>query len=160
MNPIEKRPFRDALGQFATGVTLITTVDAEQNPVGMTANSFSSLSLEPPLVLWSIAKSSSNYPVFAEANHFAIHILEKSQTEIAQQFARKDIDRFEGIEIEKGIRDTPVLTRFLSRFECATECRYDGGDHLILVGRVQKLDTQAGAPLIFFGGKFAQLNDS
>ena len=154
MTQIDSREFRDALGQFATGVTVITTRDADGQPVGMTANSFSSLSLEPPLVLWSIAKTSSNYAVFAEANHFAIHVMNKQQKDLSGQFARKDIDRFEGVDIETNDAGTPLLTDFLSRFECTTEHRYDGGDHSILVGRVQALASKEGEPLMFFRGGF------
>lgn len=157
MSEIDSREFRNALGQFATGVTVITALDAEGNPVGMTANSFSSLSLEPPLVLWSIAKTSSNYAVFAEANNFAIHILNDQQKALSGQFASKDVDRFAGIETQTNDTGTPLLTEYLARFECSTEHRYEGGDHLILVGRVQQLDTQEGKPLLFFKGGFEQL---
>lgn len=160
MTQIDSREFRNALGQFATGVTVITTRDAEGQPVGMTANSFSSLSLEPPLVLWSIAKTSSNYAVFAEANHFAIHVLSAEQQSLSGQFARKDIDRFDGIEFETNDSGTPLLAEFLSRFECTTEHRYDGGDHLILVGRVQDLATGDGDPLLFFRGNFLNIKNA
>lgn len=157
MSQIDSREFRNGLGQFATGVTIVTTRDTQGAAVGMTANSFASLSLEPPLVLWSIAKTSSNYVAFAEAKEFAIHVLGADQTALCSQFARKDIDRFANVEIEAGREGTPLLRDYLARFQCSTEHRYEGGDHLIIVGRVQQLDAQAGDPLLFFQGRFEQL---
>ncbi|WP_390618422.1 flavin reductase family protein [Maricurvus nonylphenolicus] len=157
MTQIDSREFRNALGQFATGVTIVTTKDFQGQAVGMTANSFSSLSLEPPLVLWSIAKTSSNYTAFVETNDFAIHILNSEQQDLCGQFARKDIDRFAGVSTETNAAGTPLLTEYLARFQCTTEHRYEGGDHIILVGRVNQLDTQAGEPLLFYKGSFEQL---
>jgi flavin reductase (DIM6/NTAB) family NADH-FMN oxidoreductase RutF len=158
LSQIDSRAFRNALGQFATGVTIITTRDSEGRPTGMTANSFSSLSLEPALVLWSIAKTSSNYAVFAEAKSFAIHVLNAEQQATSGQFARKDTDRFEGVDTIDNATGTPLLTDYLTRFECTTQHRLEGGDHLIIVGRVNNFDVKEGEPLLFFKGNFEQLS--
>lgn len=152
---IDAKTLRQALGQFATGVTVITCLDQNGEPVGMTANSFSSLSLDPPLVLWSIARTSSNYDAFAKADQFAIHVLNEDQQALGLQFANREGDRFNNVETESS--ELPLLKQYLARFECSAEHRYEGGDHLILVGRVAAMDTQAGKPLMFFQGGFEQL---
>jgi flavin reductase (DIM6/NTAB) family NADH-FMN oxidoreductase RutF len=139
--PETARAFRDALGTFATGVTVITA-DGPEGPVGITANSFSSLSLDPPLVLWSPARSSRRFGVFAGAERFAIHVLAAGQTDIAQHFTRT------GDLPEGGLG--PVL----ARFDCARHAVHDGGDHAIVVGRVLRVWHAPGAPLVFHAGRF------
>lgn len=150
------RELRQAFGHYATGVTIITCQDASGSPVGMTANSFSSLSLDPPLVLWSLAKTSSNYAAFSAARHFAVHVLEAGQQELATRFATKDVDRFAGTTVAAGQGGAPLLPDFHARFECATHALQDGGDHTIIVGRVLDVQVREGAPLLFYRGKFAQ----
>lgn len=151
---------RRALGQYATGVTVITTLGSDGRPVGMTANSFSSLSMDPPLVLWSIGRKSSNFVHFEEAPCFAVHVLHAGQAGLAARFATRDVDRFEGVAAGAGASGAPQLDDFLAHFDCSTEARLPGGDHLILVGRVLAFDEREGlAPLVFHGGRYAELNN-
>jgi 3-hydroxy-9,10-secoandrosta-1,3,5(10)-triene-9,17-dione monooxygenase reductase component len=154
----DPREFRNALGQFTTGVTVVTALDADGNPVGMTANSFSSVSLEPMLILWSIAKSCSSFAAFNQADHFTIHVLHAEQQVISNQFAAKGGDRFAGVEYASGHGGVPILTDYCARFECTTEHRYEGGDHIILVGRVEQYDHKSKNPLIFHAGRYADLS--
>lgn len=145
-------PFRDALGRFATGVTLVTTM-SDRGPVGMVANSFASVSLDPPLVLWSPARSSSRFPVFEGATHFAIHILAQDQGHISMAFGRggPGFDTLDHILNDQG---APLVDGVLARFECMTHALHDGGDHLIMVGRVGRVTVADGQPMIFNQGKF------
>lgn len=154
----DPRAFRNALGQFATGVTVITTLDQAGNRIGMTANSFSSVSLDPMLVLWSVARSSTCFDAFHDASHFAIHVLHAGQRHISTQFASRCDDRFHEIETQVGLGDIPLLTEYSALFQCSTEARYEGGDHLILVGRVIEFDHRPVAPLIFHAGRYADLD--
>lgn len=139
--PETARAFRDALGSFATGVTVVTA-DTPQGPVGITANSFASLSLDPPLVLWSPARSSRRFPVFAQAEAFAIHILAAGQDAVARHFTRQP-------ELPEG-----GLGPVLARFDCLREAVHEGGDHAIIVGRVLRVLHSPGAPLVFHAGRF------
>jgi len=158
MSATDPKAFRNALGSFATGVTVVTTLDKDGNKVGMTANSFNSVSLDPMLVLWSIAKTANTFDTYNEADHFAIHILGAEQQNISNKFASKGVDRFEGIETKEGIAGIPVLTDCKAAFQCTIESRFEGGDHIILVGRVEAFETQEDkAPLIFHAGQYAQL---
>ena len=150
--------FRNTLGQFATGVTVITTLDKDGNKAGMTANSFSSVSLDPMLVLWSIAKTSNSFDIFNNAEHFTIHVLNAEQKEVSNRFASKDIDdRFAGIEHTAGHQGVPLLSDYAAAFQCDIEARYEGGDHVILVGRVVEFDNKEKAPLLFHAGGYAEL---
>jgi flavin reductase (DIM6/NTAB) family NADH-FMN oxidoreductase RutF len=146
---------RRAFSHYATGVTVVTALDAAGRRVGMTANSFSSLSLDPPLILWSLAKTSTNYEVFRAAKHFAVHVLDSAQTALAKQFATKDVDRFEGVTCATGHAGVPLLCDYHACFECETYAQYDGGDHTIFVGRVLRTEERPGDPLLFYRGKFA-----
>jgi flavin reductase (DIM6/NTAB) family NADH-FMN oxidoreductase RutF len=146
------RIFRDALGRFATGVTLVT-IAGPDGPMGFTANSFASLSLSPPLVLWAPAKSSSRYPQYAGAEHFAIHILGKAQADWPQRFARGGAG-FAGLNALTNDEAVPVLPGVLARFDCARHAAHDGGDHTIIVGRVLRFALEEGEPLVFAKGKF------
>lgn len=146
------RAFRDALGRFATGVAVITTQGPE-GPMGFTANSFASLSLDPALVLWSPAKSSQRYPVFAEAQHYTIHVLGADQTDLSRRFVRGGAG-FEGLAHEINPEGVPVIPGTLSRFDCVQWATYEGGDHLIVVGRVLRCAMTAGAPLVFSQGAY------
>ncbi|MCJ8138948.1 flavin reductase family protein [Falsirhodobacter halotolerans] len=149
--------FRDALGRFATGVTLVTTA-TPQGPVGMIANSFASVSLDPPLVLWSPARSSSRFSLFETARHFVIHVLSQDQTDISMAFGRGG-PGFDDVEHSLGDHGAPLIDRALARFECDTHATHDGGDHLIMVGRVGRVTTADGAPMVFHGGRFARLTE-
>ena len=158
MSHIDSKEFRNALGQFATGVTVITTVDSEGNKIGMTANSFSSVSLDPMLVLWSIAKSSKAFAAFVEARHFAIHVLHAQQRQVSHQFASNCEDRFRGIDYTVGHGGVPLLTDYSAVFQCDMETCYEGGDHVIIVGRVVAFDNKKLPPLIFHAGRYTDLD--
>ena len=152
-NPAEQsRAFRDALGRFATGVTVVTTAGPE-GPLGFTANSFSAVSLDPPLVLWSPARSSSRFAAFAQAAHYSIHVLGADQRDLCERFARSD-GGFEGLSHGLSAEGAPLLRGALARFDCARHAGYDGGDHMIIVGRVLRANFRDGAPLIFSQGGF------
>ena len=143
--------FRQALGHFATGVAIVTTI-ADEGPVGLTVNSFNSVSLDPPLVLWSLSKSSSSVQAFSESGYFAVHILASDQREVSRIFAQRGADKYAGIPLETGINGTPLLPGCSARFECKTHAQYEGGDHLILVGEVVKYETSEKPPLLFHKG--------
>ena len=148
----DPRAFRDALGRFATGVTVVTCATGS-GPMGITANSFASVSLDPPLVLWSPAKMSSRYPFYVAAEHFAVHVMGAEQAAMATGFARSG-DAFDGLDWEEGAHRVPLLNGCLSRFECTTEAVHDAGDHSIVVARVTRVTTRNGAPLIFAAGRY------
>jgi len=148
------REFRQALGQFATGVTL-ATIDGPEGPMGFTANSFSSLSLDPPLVLWSLARSSRRYPFFTSAQHFAIHVLAAEQVGLIGRFAREGAG-FDGLDHKMNAHRVPLIDGALVRFECDLHATHEGGDHLIVVGRVTRVVCQGGAPLVFAQGQMGR----
>lgn len=148
------RELRNALGRFGTGVTIVSTMAAD-GPVGVTANSFTSVSLDPPLVLWSIAHTSRRYPFFAEAEHMAIHVLAEHQMPLCRAFASTP-DAFDAADWHVGAHDMPLIDGCLARFECERYAEYDGGDHAILVARVLRASVRQGPPLLFYGGQFGQ----
>lgn len=156
---IESRQFRQALGQFATGVTIVTALDGEGRPIGVTASSFNAVSLDPPLVLWSIGKSAYSYPAFLRAGHFAVHVLGAGQRSLSDRFAQAATDKFADLDVGCGLGEVPLLPGCLAMFECGTEHRYEGGDHLILVGRVLRMEVarSAAQPLLFHCGRYAEL---
>jgi len=155
--PEDTRGLRDALGRFATGVTVITAQSA-LGPLGITANSFASVSLDPPLVLWSPAKASKRYPTFRDAERFAIHILGEDQEDVCRRFATDGFD-FDGADWSLGERDVPLLHGCLARFECRQKARHDGGDHDIIVGEVARAEWREGAPLIFSQGAYGRFTN-
>ncbi len=159
MSKIDPQELRQALAQFATGITVVTTRDAAGAAVGVTASSFNTVSLEPPLVLWSIARSALSFPAFAAADAFAVHILGAHQEALSNRFAKPATEKFADLALEQGLDDLPLLPDCLTRFQCRTEHRYEGGDHLILVGRVVQIDraTQEQAPLLFHASRYARL---
>ena len=146
--------FRQALGSFATGVTVATTLDEGGTPVGVTASSFNSVSLDPPMVLWSLAKDSFSCPAFAASGHFAIHVLTASQEALSNRFARSGTDKFDGLHWQAGELGSPIFDEFAARFECRTEHLYEGGDHIIMVGEVVDFEARDEAPLLFHGGRY------
>ena len=155
---IDKRTLRNALGRFATGVTVITTVDSTGVPVGLTANSFSSLSLDPPLVLWSIDKGSSCLDAFRNAEGFVVHVLADSQANLSSRFATlANEERLQGLDHKRNKRGLPILEGSCARFECRTAAIHEGGDHLILVGEVEAMETSDRDPLVFWGGRYRAL---
>ncbi|HUG22912.1 flavin reductase family protein [Piscinibacter sp.] len=147
--------FRSALGMFATGVTIVTARDAAGNRIGLTANSFNSVSLAPPLVLWSLARSAGSMPAFTRGSHYAINILSAEQHELAERFSRKEADRFAGVLFREGSGGAPILEGSAAVFECFNRSRYTEGDHVIFVGEVERCERREGAsPLIFHGGRY------
>lgn len=148
----DARTLRDAFGRFATGVTIVTA-PGPAGPVGITANSFASLSLDPPLVLWSPARGSRRYPVFAAAGHYAIHVLGQEQAGLGRHFAINGMD-FDLPGVTVDANGVPCLPGCLARFDCAAEAQHDGGDHVILVGRVLRAAFRDGAPLVFSAGQY------
>lgn len=151
--PGAERAYRDALGTFGTGVTIVTAM-AENGPIGITANSFSSVSLRPPLVLWSVDKGSDRFEGFNAARFTAIHVLGHGQADLAMRFAKRRTDAFDGLDWTFGEDGTPLLAGCLSLFECESVANHDGGDHRILVSQVLRVSKAEGSPLIFAGGAF------
>lgn len=150
--PETARLFRDALGRFSTGVTVVTTT-GPQGPVGLTANSFAALSLDPPLVLWSPARASRRFAAFSGAQAFAIHILGEEQRDLCRHFTQPD-DHFQGLHMTLSPEGTPLIPGTLARFECVTHASHEGGDHVIIVGRVLRAAFRDGAPLVFSAGRY------
>ena len=147
--------FRQALGMFATGVTIVTARAADGSLIGLTANSFNSVSLAPPLVLWSLARRSGSMPALDAGSHYAINILAANQKYLAERFAGKREERWTGVEFIEGIGGAPVLAGAAATFECFNRSRYDEGDHVIFVGEVERCAHVAGeSPLLFHGGRF------
>jgi flavin reductase (DIM6/NTAB) family NADH-FMN oxidoreductase RutF len=147
--------FRAALGAFATGVTVVTAIDAHGRPVGLTANSFNSVSLSPPLVLWSLSSRAGSMPAFTGGSHYAINILSAEQRTLAERFATKDVDRFAGVRFRQGAGGAPVIEGSAAVFECFNRSQYEEGDHVIFVGEVERCERREGAlPLIYHGGRY------
>ncbi|MFM0415748.1 MULTISPECIES: flavin reductase family protein [Paraburkholderia] len=152
---MEIKKFRNALGCFVTGVTIVTTRDLYGKPVGVTANSFSSVSLDPPLVLWSLAKASYSFPAFSSCDAFCVHVLAEGQEAIATQFAKGSNDKFANVNIKDGFGSVPVIDNYMVRFDCSIYNRYDGGDHIIIVGEVVDFVVDNNKnPLAFYKGSF------
>lgn len=145
---------RRALGRFATGVTVITAAGDDGHRVGVTVNSFTSVSMDPPLILWCLDLTAPSLPVFRAASHFCINVLSAAQRELCDRFARASDDKFDGLHVSAGLGDAPRFSDCLARFECARHAEHGGGDHAIFVGRIERFDAVAGPPLIFFGGGF------
>lgn len=154
---IDPRALRRALGNFATGVTIVTAIDLDGNKVGVTANSFCSLSMDPPLILWSSKKDARSSPIFEAAKNFAVNILASDQLEMSNHFARQQEDKFAGVEWEEGIGGVPIFPNCAGRFQCETYDKLDGGDHWIFVGRVIAFDDFGRSPLCFHQGSYAMI---
>lgn len=152
--PTATTALRAAFGRFATGVTIVTT-NGPEGPVGFVANSFSSVSLDPALVLWSPARASSRFKVFSEAAHFAIHVLEAGQAPWMERFSRGG-SGFAGLDHSVTTEGMPALSGALARFDCARHAGHDGGDHQIIVGRVLRMTVRDGEPLVFSQGRYGR----
>lgn len=146
--------FRHALSQFATGVTVITTRLADGSFRGLTASSFNSVSLDPPLVLWSLGAGANSLPIFSGNSHYVINVLSAGQEELALRFSRRTENPFEGIEFELSRTGLPILKGVSAWFECHNRSRYPEGDHVIFVGEVEQCQVHPQSALIFHGGKF------
>ncbi len=158
--PIESRNFCDALGRFASGVTVITGIDADGNAAGVTVSAFSSLSLEPPLVQVCLGRTTACIGAFVEGSHFTVNILTREQKDVSDIFARRSADKFDGVKYRIGENGCPILPDCLAVLQCSRHAVYDGGDHVILIGRVEAIDTVAsGEPLLHFQGVYHRLGD-
>ncbi len=154
MKPEEDlKEFRRALGQFPTGVTIITTADKNGELVGVTANSFNSVSMEPALVLWSVAKTARSAEIFEQTEYFSVNILGKNQTELSNKFAKSGSDKFDNTAYTSGLGDAPLLDGCAANFQCKTWRCYDGGDHTIIIGEVMAyMQNPSVMPLVFTRG--------
>ena len=152
---------RRALGQFATGVTVVTAApaDADGAQVGVTINSFTSVSLDPPLVLWCLDRAASCVSAFRTAEHFCINVLNRDQRHLCDRFAATTGDKFTGLDVGVGVGGVPLLAGCLAWFECARHDAFDAGDHTVILGRVIRFSAEPGQPLVFFAGGFPGLAD-
>ncbi len=150
----DTRRFRDVLGCFATGVAIVTTRRADGSPEGLTVNSFTSVSLDPPLVLFSLDRHGRCAGPFSQASHFAVHILGSSQTELSRMFATRGGTEWSRIDWTAGLGGCPLLPGDLATLQCAVHARHDGGDHMIVIGRVLSLRHSEGDPLVYFRGRY------
>lgn len=155
--PVDPSTFRAALARFASGVTIVTTRDANGRDVGMTVSAFTSLSLDPPLVLLCIDHAASVAPVLDSCERFAVSILADDQEPLSRRFAEREVDRFDGVALKRGMHGLALLEDALAHLECRTESRTQGGDHTILVGAVEATDLGAGSPLIYYRSGYRRL---
>lgn len=153
---IDPRDFRNALGTYATGVTIVTAMAADGKPYGVTCNSFASVSLNPPLVLWSLGMFSQGLTIFQNASHFTVNVLGASQEALASQFARSSDDKFAGVNWAPGLGNAPVLNDSVANFQCRAANRYYGGDHIIFLGAVEAYAYNRREPLLFARGSFGR----
>ncbi len=151
---IDPMELRRCLGSFVTGVTVITTLDENGAPIGMTANSFNSVSLDPPIIVWSLRTNARTFPVYANAKRFVVNILAEGQVDVSNRFAKSGPDRFDGVAWSKGIDGVPLLDGCAAHLECRTEATYPGGDHLLFLGRVERIVNASLKPLAFGSGKY------
>jgi flavin reductase (DIM6/NTAB) family NADH-FMN oxidoreductase RutF len=156
-NSFTQLELRNALGSFATGVTIITTQGKNGQKVGMTANSFNSVSLTPPLILWSIGKSTNCFEDFMAAEAFAVHVLAEDQQDLSNRFATTGIDRFAELECTKGFLGSPILPHYSACFQCKMSHQYEGGDHIIMLGEVIEFNDNQHQPLLFHRGNYNNL---
>ncbi len=154
----DMKKFRQCLGKFATGVTIVTCADDEGRPYGITANSFSSVSLEPHLILWNVAKVSNSLQAFLDAEYFAINLLTRDQQDLSSHFAKSDHTMFDTVEIDRSQENVPLIPGTLACFECRTHQIHDCGDHYIVVGEVLRFASSEREPLLFYNGDYAALD--
>ena len=152
--PFDTRALRQVLGAFVTGVTVITTVDRDGRPHGLTANSFSSVSLDPPLILWSQSLTAPSHPVFREAERFVVNILADDQVEVSNRFGRTGADKFTGCATRPGLGGVPLIQGCAAYLECRRINAFPGGDHLVFLGQVDRIERTGLQPLVFGGGKY------
>jgi flavin reductase (DIM6/NTAB) family NADH-FMN oxidoreductase RutF len=156
---IDTGDLRKALGGFVTGITVVTSRAPDGRTVGVTANSFCSVSLDPPLVLWCLSRTAPSYSVFLDASHFAVHVLAEDQAHLSARFSGQSRfgglsrDKFAGLELSAGLGGVPLLADVVARYECRLERRHDGGDHLIMIGEVERYRHTERPPLLFYAGR-------
>lgn len=159
--PIDARIFRDTLGLFVTGVTIITTVGEDAEPIGITANSFNSVSLTPPIILWSIGHAARSLPMFRRAEHFAVHILRDDQQDLSQRFAKSNSDKFAGLNIAIGHGGVPLLPNCAACLQCRLFAQHEAGDHVLFLAEVIDISSDKTArPLVYHGGRYVELSDA
>ncbi len=155
---IDPREFRNALGTFATGVTIVTTMSAEGKPVGLTANSFTSVSLDPPLVLFCLDRKAYSFAHFERAAHFAVNVLSAAQMDVSSHFARPSEDKWKDMTLDLCGVGCPAFKQSIAIFECETHNVHDGGDHVIIVGKVLSFQYNPdGSPLLYYRGKYGAI---
>jgi flavin reductase (DIM6/NTAB) family NADH-FMN oxidoreductase RutF len=154
-----QRQFRDAMGHFPTGVTVVTARALSGYDIGVTANSFTSVSIKPPLISFNLAKSLRSFDDFLNVDNYAVNLLRKGQGQVSAAFARANTDKWSWVDCRRGMNDCPIFNSNLSVFECKKHAVYEGGDHMIFVGRVRRFDIDRDAePLVFFHGRYCTLD--
>jgi len=156
----KQRRMRNALGRFATGVTVVTGSDLDGTAVGVTISSFNTVSLDPPLVLWSLARHSKSLNCFAPGMAHTIHILSAQQKTLAERFASTTLNKFNGLTYRLTTAGVALLPDCLAYFECLTQSWYEGGDHVIIIGKVQQFEIAEGEPLLFYRGQFGAIKSA
>jgi len=154
---VSHEEFRQALGRFASGVTIVTCKNDGGDPCGITVSAFSSLSLEPPLVLICIDKRASLYEDLKEGSYFAVNVLAQDQESVSRRFASRDTDRFRGIGYREGLTGAPLIDGAVAFIECRVVNSYHGGDHTIFVGQVESSAVTDGKPLLYFRGGYSSI---
>lgn len=153
------RDFRETLGRFPTGVTIVTALSPDGTPIGVTISSFNSVSLDPPLILWSLSTNSPKLEAFRRASHYAINVLASNQHELSNRFASRAEDRFADVAVLEGLGGAPLIEGCCAWFECTQEAQYPGGDHLVFIGHVERFaQGDEGSPLVFFDGGYRRLD--
>jgi flavin reductase (DIM6/NTAB) family NADH-FMN oxidoreductase RutF len=153
------RRFRSALGMFATGITIVTTRTPEGEPIGLTVNSFNSVSLEPPLIVWSLSKDLPGRAQYEACEYYAINVLAADQEALSNRFASRTGERFAGLDVDDGLGGVPLLKGCCARFMCRNTARHSGGDHVVFISEVVSFDRDERAPLIYHGGAYRRLAD-
>lgn len=156
--PIDRNELRRVMGHFATGVTIITTVSKDGNIFGLTANAFTSVSLDPPLLLISVDKKAESYPCFEESRVFTVNILSDEQEALSRKFAVSGGDKFQGVAYRAGANGVPILDGALAYLECKLYATYDGGDHTLFLGEIEQAETREVMPLIFYRGGYRAIS--
>ena len=151
------RRFRDSLGMFATGITVVTTRTPAGQPIGLTVNSFNSVSLDPPLIVWSLANDLPSRALFEACEYYAINVLAEDQADLSQRFASRLEDKFAGLECDTGAGGVPLLRGCCARFQCRNTVRHEGGDHVVFISEVVDFDREVRLPLVYFGGAYRQI---
>ena len=154
LQAFNSRELRQVLGSFVTGVTVITTLDAQGKPHGLTANSFSSVSLDPPLILWSQSLKAPSHPVFRDGERFVVNILADDQVAVSDRFARSSPDKFAGCLVRPGLGGVPLIEGCSAYLECRRISSFPGGDHVVFLGEVERIERTGRQPLVFGGGRY------
>lgn len=157
--PIDKNELRRVMGHFATGVTVITTISRDGRPFGLTANAFTSVSLEPPLLLISVDKKCDSYACFEESRVFTVNILADEQEALSRKFAVSGGNKFEGVAYHMGANGVPILDGTMAYIECKLYAAYEGGDHTLYLGEVEQTESREGKPLLFYRGGYRAISD-